>query len=94
MPDYAKSKNAAKSIFELFDRTPRMNNWESENGEIVKPEEFEGNIEVKQIEFTYPSRPEAKILKGMDLEIKKGQVVALVGSSGCGIFFYQIETLI
>ena len=84
MPDYAKAKDSIKSIFELIDRKPQINNWESKEGETIEPEDFEGNIEVSKVEFIYPSRPDAKILRGLDLQIKKGQVVALVGSSGCG----------
>ena len=50
----------------------------------MNPNEFTSNIFVDSVEFTYPSRPEAKILKGLNLDIIQGQSVALVGSSGCG----------
>jgi ABC-type oligopeptide transport system ATPase subunit len=36
------------------------------------------------VHFHYESRPEVKILKGINLKINPGQTVALVGSSGCG----------
>ena len=47
-------------------------------------EEFNGNIQFSGVSFSYPSRPEAKILQGIDLGVKPGQAVALVGPSGCG----------
>jgi len=44
---------------------------------------FEG-VRYRGIQFRYPTRPDAKILNGLDLEVLKGQTVALVGHSGCG----------
>ena len=43
-----------------------------------------GNIEFRDVHFSYPTRADVPILKGVDLTIKKGQTVALVGASGCG----------
>lgn len=43
-----------------------------------------GDIIYNNVEFSYPSRLDVPILKGIDLEIKGGQTVALVGSSGSG----------
>ena len=71
------------SMFELFERVPKINNW-GEEGEKLTDKEFDGNIELKKVEFTYPSRQNTQILKQLDLSIKKGQRIALVGSSGCG----------
>lgn len=38
----------------------------------------------KKVEFTYPARPNIKVLRRLNIKIKSGQTVALVGSSGCG----------
>nr|QUF59434.1 ATP-binding cassette transporter Abcb1-1 [Brachionus angularis] len=84
MPDYAKAKAAINSMFALFERVPKINNWESNDGIKLNGSELNTNINVESIEFTYPSRPDAKILKGLSLQIKEGQRVAFVGSSGCG----------
>ena len=43
-----------------------------------------GEIEFHEACFTYPSRPGVKILRGLNLSVKPGQTVALVGQSGCG----------
>ncbi|NWT94236.1 MDR1 protein, partial [Urocynchramus pylzowi] len=45
---------------------------------------IKGNLELKNVYFNYPSRPDVEILKGLNLKINSGQTVALVGGSGCG----------
>ncbi|CAJ0585224.1 unnamed protein product, partial [Mesorhabditis spiculigera] len=54
----------------------------SEEG--IKKTDLQGNIHIKNVKFRYPSRPEIQILKGVSLEAKAGQKIALVGASGCG----------
>lgn len=34
--------------------------------------------------FNYPSRPDVKVLQGLDITVKPGHTLALVGPSGCG----------
>jgi ABC-type multidrug transport system fused ATPase/permease subunit len=43
-----------------------------------------GTIELKNIHFSYPSRPSVEILKGISIHIEPGQKVAIVGTSGTG----------
>ena len=45
---------------------------------------FEPSIKFKNVCFTYPARPDVQVLNNLSLEVKVGQTVALVGSSGCG----------
>ena len=72
------------SIFELLDLVPKINNWESSEGLRVDPSSLRSDINLSDIEFTYPARPDMKILKGVSLNIQQGQSIAFVGSSGCG----------
>lgn len=45
---------------------------------------LEGNIDMYDVHFTYPSRKEVPVLKGIDMHIRSGEKVALVGQSGSG----------
>ncbi|XP_035174709.1 ATP-binding cassette sub-family B member 5 isoform X1 [Oxyura jamaicensis] len=80
-PDYGKARISAQRIFHLLDRKPQIDSY-SEEGE--KLNNFEGNIEFRNINFVYPTRPEVQVLQGLTVKVNKGQTLALVGSSGCG----------
>jgi ABC-type multidrug transport system fused ATPase/permease subunit len=84
MPDYTKAKAATISMFELFERVPKIDNLDSVSGEKLLDMDVNAEIRLENVEFTYPARPDAKILKGINLAIRKGQRIAMVGSSGCG----------
>lgn len=45
---------------------------------------LEGNVTFSDVVFNYPTRPDIPVLQGLSLQVKKGQTLALVGSSGCG----------
>ena len=68
----------AERIFEIMD-TPD----EIDEGTLdVEVTQIQGNIEFKDIEFGYV--PDEPVLKGMDLSVKKGQRIAIVGATGSG----------
>jgi ABC-type multidrug transport system fused ATPase/permease subunit len=58
-----------------------------------------GHIEYKEVSFRYPTRPDIEVLQGMSFEVRPGQKVALVGTSGAGkstivqllLRFYEID---
>ena len=80
-PDMGKAKQAAKELKVLFDRKPEIDSW-SPDGERI--DHIEGTIEFRDVHFRYPTRPEQPVLRGLNITVKPGQYVALVGASGCG----------
>lgn len=63
-------------------------------------ENFQGSIQLQNLSFSYPNRPEQQVLKNLNLEISAGEQVAVVGPSGAGkstlvsliLNFYKAET--
>jgi len=47
-------------------------------------EEVHGEVEFTDVKFSYPTRPDIPVLKGLTFSAKPKQTVALVGESGCG----------
>lgn len=72
---------AASKILSLLDRKPLIDSNPSAG---LKLPDVKGNIEIKDAKFHYPTRPKTKILQRLQLSIKNGESIALVGESGCG----------
>ncbi|CAF0776180.1 unnamed protein product [Adineta steineri] len=72
---------AAHAFFDLFDRIPTIDNGSNKGQELTN---FSGETDFNQVKFVYPSRPTVLVLNKLQLSIKSGQRIALVGSSGCG----------
>ncbi|KAL8062074.1 hypothetical protein ABFX02_02G123000 [Erythranthe guttata] len=80
-PDSTKAKAAANSVFAVLDKKSRINPSD-ESGMTL--ENVNGEIEIRHVNFSYPTRPGVQILKHLSLAINSGKVVALVGESGSG----------
>ncbi|XP_034710603.1 ABC transporter B family member 2-like [Vitis riparia] len=78
-PDLLKGNQMVASVFELMDRKTEVMGDAGE--ELTR---VEGTIDLKGIEFRYPSRPDVVIFKDFDLRVRAGKSMALVGQSGSG----------
>ena len=81
VPDYTKAKKSAKLVYVILDREPEIDNF-SEEG--AKPKNVRGEVEFCGVFFEYPERLEVNVLRGLELAVKPGQTIALVGTSGGG----------
>ncbi|MCB9640167.1 MAG: ATP-binding cassette domain-containing protein [Myxococcales bacterium] len=77
--DFMRASGAGERVFSLLDRVPQIAVEEGKTLETVQ-----GEMLFQDVRFAYPSRPDVEVLKGLQLELFKGQVVALVGPSGGG----------
>lgn len=57
---------------------PKIN---SEGGNKIEVP-IKGEITIRDVRFSYPTKKDVQILKGVTIEIKKNKVIALVGPSG------------
>ncbi|CAK8540337.1 unnamed protein product [Lathyrus sativus] len=78
-PDLLKGNQMVASVFEVMDRKSEIR---GDIGEELRT--VEGTIELKRINFSYPSRPDVIIFKDFNLRVPSGKSVALVGQSGSG----------
>ena len=71
---------SAERVFEMFDESPDP--IESDGEKLLTGDIEE--IEFREVEFTYKSRPDRKVLDKVSFKARKGEIVALVGESGGG----------
>ncbi len=71
---------AAERIFEVLDLEPDI----KDAPDAVEIKEFKDSIRFDQVWFAYPDDPETWTLKDITLEVRKGELLAIVGESGAG----------
>jgi ATP-binding cassette, subfamily B (MDR/TAP), member 10 len=92
--DVMKGIGASHRVFELID--PQQKGEPAEvledratrqkrlSAQYVYPDSIQGDIEFRDLSFSYPTRPHHKVLDGLSLTLKRGDIVAVVGASGSG----------
>ncbi|XP_028764865.1 ABC transporter B family member 9-like [Neltuma alba] len=78
---FAAGQAAAYKMFETIKRTPKIDAYDT-NGVVL--EDIKGDIELKDVYFRYPARPDVQVFAGFSLYIPSGTTTALVGQSGSG----------
>ena len=68
-----KGLGAGERVFELIDRQPQI---DPRAGKALGPTRT-GSLELRDVSFAYPSRPEAPILQKLNLSIARGESVAI-----------------
>ena len=76
-----KSLVIAEKVFKVIDYDPNIKSLPENKYSYMN---IEGNIEFKNIDFSYPTKKDVEILKKFNLKIDKGTCVGIVGASGSG----------
>ncbi|KAH8721050.1 Leptomycin B resistance protein pmd1 [Beauveria bassiana] len=79
--EFTRAATGASQMFVLIDRKSKIDAFAAA-GE--KPSQTEGDIQIENITFAYPTRPDTIVLDNFSLNIPAGKVTALVGQSGSG----------
>ena len=82
--DIKKASVAFKSLYSTLETKSLIPPFKRDNEGKISANNIKGKIELKNVYFAYPTRPEQVILKDISLTIEPGQQVALVGYSGSG----------
>ena len=77
---FQQALGASQKVFEYLDGDQQV----KERPHAARLAKFEKGIVFDNIQFRYPSAPDGFVLNGIQLEVKAGEVVALVGPSGAG----------
>ncbi|KAA8623420.1 Leptomycin B resistance protein pmd1 [Pyrenophora tritici-repentis] len=80
-PDMGEARDAAKLLKSFMNRVPKIDHWSPEGKKVDR---LDGRIELQGVRFSYPGRPDHRVLRGVSLSAQPGQFIALVGASGSG----------
>ncbi|ADB41506.1 ABC transporter ATP-binding protein [Spirosoma linguale] len=75
-----KTIGASERILEILEEPSEVN--AAEETPLFVP--VLGNVQFNDVRFSYPSRPDVPVLKGITLNVAAGRKIALVGQSGAG----------
>ncbi|XP_047154648.1 ABC transporter B family member 9-like isoform X3 [Vigna umbellata] len=78
---FAAGQAAAYKMFETIKRKPKIDAYDT-NGVVM--EDIRGDIELRDVYFSYPARKNVRIFSGFSLHVSSGTTAALVGQSGSG----------
>ncbi|RVW92146.1 ABC transporter B family member 1 [Vitis vinifera] len=81
-PDFIKGGRAMRSVFDLLDRKTEIE--PDDPDAIPVTDRLRGEVELKHVDFSYPSRPDVPVFRDLCLRARAGKTLALVGPSGCG----------
>ncbi len=78
--EFVSALGATERITEILKSDSEIDiNFNADNLPQIK-----GDVNIENVHFSYPSRTDIHVLKGINIKINKGEKIALVGQSGSG----------
>ena len=68
----------ARRVFDFIEETPEI----PDSKQAVDLQQADGSLELKEVSFSY--RKDVPLLQNLNLQVKPGQKIAIVGPTGCG----------
>ncbi|KAL6615850.1 hypothetical protein ACP70R_038120 [Stipagrostis hirtigluma subsp. patula] len=81
MAAFAEGQSAAYRLFATIKRKPEIDPDDPTGKQL---EDIKGDVDLKDVYFSYPARPEQLIFDGFSLHVPSGTTMAIVGESGSG----------
>ncbi len=79
-----RAMGATEAIMAMLDEQPETSNVEPSASQPDVAIACDEAVRFDKLHFAYPSRPDVPVLRGLNLSLREGQQLALVGSSGAG----------
>ena len=76
--EFQNALASAARVFELIDEEPTVTDAEG----AAAPGQVEGNVSMERVYFSY--NPEVRLIEDLNLTVKPGERIAIVGPTGCG----------
>jgi ATP-binding cassette, subfamily B, bacterial MsbA len=77
---FQQAIGATRRVFEILDTRPEIQDQEQAEP-LAKAQ---GRVQLQDVRFTYTGERNVEILKGVTIDAKAGEIIALVGPSGAG----------
>ena len=81
---FQRGRAAGTQVFAVIACQPIIADSCRGSGALPPPAGCEGSVELRNVSFAYPARPEVQVFRDFSLGVGAGKTVALVGESGSG----------